>query len=218
MKGRISSFQSMGAVDGPGLRFVAFAQGCPLRCAYCHNPETWAADGGSEFTVEQLVEKAERVRPYIKRGGFTLSGGEPLMQPEFAAELFAALRGRGFHTALDTSGCFGAGEAVREVLRHTGLVICDVKFARAGLFKKYCGGELSRTLDFIALTEEMRVPLWIRQVVVPSIKLELLPFRKLCMQKYEALGMDFPLRGVPECGADKLRELQEAAERERAGV
>ena len=239
MKGRISSFQSMGAVDGPGLRFVAFAQGCPLRCAYCHNPETWAAGGGSEFTVEQLVEKAERVRPYIKKGGFTLSGGEPLMQPEFAAELFAALRGRGFHTALDTSGCFGAGEVVREVLRHTSLVICDVKFARAGLFKKYCGGELSRTLDFIALTEEMRVPLWIRQVVVPSIndapsdarelgriaasyrnveKLELLPFRKLCMHKYEALGIDFPLRGVPECGADKLRELQEAAERERAGV
>ena len=129
MKGRISSFQSMGAVDGPGLRFVAFAQGCPLRCAYCHNPETWAADGGSEFTVEQLVEKAERVRPYIKKGGFTLSGGEPLMQPEFAAGLFAALRRRGFHTALDTSGCFGAGAAVREVLRHTGLVICDVKFA-----------------------------------------------------------------------------------------
>lgn len=239
MKGRISSFQSMGAVDGPGLRFVAFAQGCPLRCAYCHNPETWAADGGSEFTVEQIVEKAERVRPYIKKGGFTLSGGEPLMQPEFAAELFAALRGRGFHTALDTSGCFGAGEAVREVLRHTNLVICDVKFARAWLFKKYCGGELSRTLDFLALTEEMRVPLWIRQAVVQSIndapsdarelgriaasysnveKLELLPFRKLCMQKYEALGMDFPLRGVPECGADKLRELQEAAERERAGV
>ena len=223
MKGRISSFQSMGAVDGPGLRFVAFAQGCPLRCAYCHNPETWAADGGSEFTVEQIVEKAERVRPYIKKGGFTLSGGEPLMQPEFAAG----------------PGCFGVGEAVREVLRHTGLVICDVKFARAGLFKTYCGGELSRTLDFLALTEEMRVPLWIRQVVVPSIndapsdarelgriaasysnveKLELLPFRKLCMQKYEALGIDFPLRGVPECGAEKLRELQEAAERERAGV
>ena len=96
MKGRISSFQSMGAVDGPGLRFVAFAQGCPLRCAYCHNPETWAADGGSEFTIEQLVEKAERVRPYIKKGGFTLSGGEPLMQPEFAAELFAALRGAAY--------------------------------------------------------------------------------------------------------------------------
>ena len=192
-----------------------------------------------KIAVEQIVEKAERVRPYIKKGGFTLSGGEPLMQPEFAAGLFSALRGRGFHTALDTSGCFGAGEAVREVLRHTGLVICDVKFARAGLFKKYCGGELSRTLDFIALTEEMRVPLWIRQVVVPSIndapsdarelgriaasysnveKLELLPFRKLCMHKYEALGIDFPLRGVPECGAEKLRELQEAAERERAGV
>ena len=179
------------------------------------------------------------MRPYIKKGGFTLSGGEPLMQPEFAAGLFAALRRRGFHTALDTSGCFGAGDAVREVLRHTSLVICDVKFARAGLFQKYCGGELSRTLDFIALTEEMRVPLWIRQVIVPSIndapsdarelgriaasysnveKLELLPFRKLCMHKYEALGIDFPLRGVQECGADKLRELQEAAERERAGV
>ena len=135
------------------------------------------------------------------------------MQPELPRGLFAALRRRGFHTALDTlPAAFGAGDAVREVLRHTSLVICDVKFARAGLFQKYCGGELSRTLDFIALTEEMRVPLWIRQVIVPSIndapsdarelgriaasysnveKLELLPFRKLCIHKYEALGIDF---------------------------
>ena len=230
----------MGAVDGPGLRFVAFAQGCPLRCAYCHNPETWAADGGSEFTIEQLVEKAERGAPLHKKGRLhAFRRRAPHAARVCRGALRRPPRARLTHGARHLRLLRRREEAVREVLRHTGLVICDVKFARAGLFKIYCGGELSRTLDFLALTEEMRVPLWIRQVVVPSIndapsdarelgriaasyrnveKLELLPFRKLCIHKYEALGIDFPLRGVPECGADKLCELQEVAERECAGV
>lgn len=233
MKGRVAGFQSMGAVDGPGLRCVVFAQGCPLRCAYCHNPETWPFAGGEERGTDELVAKIERMHPYIKNGGVTLSGGEPLAQPEFAAGLLAALRARGFHTALDTSGCRGADEASAEVLRHTDLAICDVKFTYEGLFHKYCGGELSRTLDFLALTAKMRVPLWVRQVIVPGFndgpddvralarlargfpnleKIELLPFRKLCAAKYEKLGLKFPLAEVPECAAEKLAKLQKIAD------
>ncbi len=233
MKGRVSGFQSMGAVDGPGLRCVVFMQGCPLRCAYCHNPETRPLSGGTECGTDELLRKIERLRPYIKNGGVTVSGGEPLAQPEFTAALLAALRASGFHTALDTSGCRGADEAAAAVLRHTDLVICDVKFTSEELFRKYCGGELGRTLDFLSLTAELRVPLWVRQVIVPGLndapedaaslarlagsfpnleKIELLPFRKLCLPKYEKLGLEFPLAAVPECSSEKLAELQKAAD------
>lgn len=232
-KGRISAFQSMGAVDGPGLRCVVFLQGCPLRCDYCHNPETWAAEGGEEITVGELLKKIERLRPFIKKGGVTLSGGEPLMQPDFAAELFRVLRGAGFHTALDTSGCVGATEKAEAVLRETSLVICDIKFTREDYFRKYCGGELSRTLDFLALAEALAVPLWVRQVIVPGLndkvddvrklvrvargfsnleKIELLPFRKLCLSKYQKLGLDFPLAHIPDCPSELVAELQKEAE------
>ena len=232
-KGRISAFQSMGAVDGPGLRCVIFMQGCPLRCAYCHNPETWPADGGSVLSVDELLKKIERIRPFIKNGGVTLSGGEPLMQPEFAAELMMALQERGFHTALDTSGCFGAGKQAEAVLRHTNLVICDIKFTRTDYFRKYCGGELSRTLDFLALTAALAVPLWVRQVIVPGLndtledvrdlahiassfpnleKIELLPFRKLCLPKYQQLGIDFHLSDIPECKPELAAALQKEAD------
>lgn len=232
MKGRISSFQSMGAVDGPGLRSVLFMQGCPLRCAYCHNPETWPADGGTEITVDEAVRKFERMFPYImKNGGATLSGGEPLMQPAFAAELFSRLRKLGCRTALDTSGvCLGGAE---EVLRFTDLVICDIKFTNERDFEKYCGGRLEATLSFLSMAARMDVPLWVRQVIVPGIndkeedvlalkaaaleypnleKIELLPFRKLCIAKYDALGLSFPLSGLPECSAERLRQLQAIAD------
>lgn len=228
MKGRISSFQSMGAVDGPGLRSVLFMQGCPLRCAYCHNPETWPFDGGAEITVDEAVEKIKRMFPYIKRkGGVTLSGGEPLMQPAFAAALFRRLGELGCHTALDTSGACADG--AEEALRYTGLVICDVKFTNEEDFEKYCGGRLETTLGCLDVAARMNVPLWVRQVIVPGIndkeedviklkemaqkyrnleRIELLPFRKLCLAKYDALGIKFPLRETPECGEERLQKLQ----------
>ena len=228
MKGRVSSFQSMGAVDGPGLRSVLFMQGCPLRCAYCHNPETWEAGGGAEISVDEAVEKIKRMFPYIKKkGGVTLSGGEPLMQPAFAAGLFRRLHELGCHTALDTSGaCLSGAE---EALRYTGLVICDIKFTNEEDFEKYCGGRLDTTLGFLDITARMNVPLWVRQVIAPGIndteedvmklkemarkyhnleKIELLPFRKLCLAKYDALGIKFPLRETPECGEERLQKLQ----------
>ena len=164
MIGHINSFQSMGAVDGPGLRCVIFMQGCPLRCAYCHNPETWQMDGGECVTVGDLVARIERFRSYIhEKGGVTVSGGEALLQSDFVAELFHALHGLGYHTALDTSGA-GPLEDAEKVLAHTDLVIADVKFTDTDKYQHYCGGSLPQTLSFLELTKEMRVPLWLRQV------------------------------------------------------
>ena len=129
VKGRIHSFLSMGAVDGPGLRYVVFLQGCPLRCACCHNPDTWNAAGGTEYTVEDVLRRVRRCKPYIyESGGVTVTGGEPLAQPVFTAALLKALRAEGYHTALDTSGA-GALAAAREVLAHTDLVLADLKFS-----------------------------------------------------------------------------------------
>ena len=137
VKGRIHSFLSMGAVDGPGLRYVVFLQGCPLRCACCHNPDTWDAAGGTEYTVEDVLRRVRRCKPYIyESGGVTVTGGEPLAQPVFTAALLKALRAEGYHTALDTSGA-GALAAAREVLAHTDLVLADLKFSSEEGYRPY---------------------------------------------------------------------------------
>ena len=218
VKGRIHSFLSMGAVDGPGLRYVVFLQGCPLRCACCHNPDTSNAAGGTEYTV----------------GGVTVTGGEPLAQPVFTAALLKALRAEGYHTALDTSGA-GALAAAREVLAHTDLVLADLKFSSEEGYRAHTGGSLAHTLDFLALTQELDVPLWVRHVVIPGLtdgeahiralarmagqfhnlqKVELLGFRKLCLEKYGAMGVPFPLADTPEMDAAALCRLEDAVRRE----
>lgn len=228
--GRVHSCQSLGAVDGPGLRYVIFLQGCPLRCAYCHNPDTWALAGGEEMGVETLLQKVRRCAPYLKQGGVTVTGGEPLAQAGFVAALFAALRAEGFHTALDTSGA-GELEAARQALGHTCLVLADLKFTTEEEYRRYTGGSLEHTLAFLELTREMELPLWLRHVVVPGLtdgpehaarfaalarryenleKVELLPFRKLCLEKYRALGLPFPLENTPEAGPEHLEHLQRA--------
>lgn len=227
MTGRVHSFQSMGAVDGPGVRFVVFLQGCPLRCAYCHNPDTWDPRGGEPYTPQAVCEKILRYRPYLRHGGVTVSGGEPLMQAPFVAELFRLLREQGIHTALDTSGT-GNLEQAREVLAETDLVLCDLKFADAKAYRAHCGASFNQVLQFLSLTEVMHVPLWIRHVVVPGLtdapdqvrqiariagrfdnlqKLEFLPFRKLCAEKYERMGIPFPLADTPEMGEEALQRL-----------
>ena len=135
MEGRVSSVQSMGAVDGPGLRYVVFLQGCPLRCAYCHNPETWDLTGGTPYTAEDLCKTILRYRPYFgENGGVTVSGGEPLLQPEFVAELFRRLHEHNIHTALDTAGAGDLSRA-KQVLKHTDLVLCDIKFPTEAQYK-----------------------------------------------------------------------------------
>ena len=139
--GYVHSFQSLGAVDGPGLRFVVFLQGCPLRCCYCHNPDTWQAGQGQRLLPSQVAARALRYRSYLRHGGVTLTGGEPLWQPRFAAELFALLQAQGLHTALDTSGV-GDLEAAAAVLRHTDLALVDVKFLTEEDYLRHTGGRL----------------------------------------------------------------------------
>ena len=228
MCARVNSLQSLGTVDGPGLRYVVFLQGCPLRCIYCHNPETWDPAGGTEMSVRELTAKILRCRPYFKNGGgVTVSGGEPLLQADFVAELFRELHRFQVHTALDTS-CCGSDAQIDRVLPHTDLALADVKFPDAESFARFCRGDLSRTETFLRKAAERNVPVWIRHVVVPGIndtreslerlfafaarfpnvqKIEYLPFRKLCMEKYQQLGIPFPLQETPEMEEDRLQTL-----------
>ena len=226
MTGFVHSFESLGAVDGPGLRYVVFMQGCPLRCAYCHNPDTWEFGAGRKFTVEEIVKNALRFRPYFgAEGGVTISGGEALSQSEFVARLCERLQENGIHTTLDTSGI--GGDAQR-VLKHTDLVLCDIKFPTNEMYEKHAKGCLDTVLDFLRLCEKMNVPVWVRHVVVPKLtdseesvreivriasgfsnvqRIELLPFKKLCGAKYDEMGIDFPLRETNECSEETIKAL-----------
>ncbi|MBQ7100211.1 MAG: radical SAM protein, partial [Clostridia bacterium] len=169
LKGKVHSFQSLGAVDGPGIRFVVFMQGCPYRCPYCHNPDTRPFSGGEEYTVEEIVKKAVRFKSYFgEKGGVTVSGGEPLAQAEFVAELFEQLHKVGINTALDTAG-YPVNEAVKKVLRHTDTVLCDIKFPTDEQYKNHIGTSLEATLSFIDECNNYNTDIIIRHVVVPGM-------------------------------------------------
>lgn len=230
MTGYIHSLESMGAVDGPGLRFVIFMAGCSLRCSYCHNPDTWDMKNSEEYTPEQLLLKVLRYKPYFKEnGGVTVSGGEPLLQAEFVAELFKLLHENGIKTALDTSGTV-TGEHVKAVLENTDLVMCDIKFPTQQLYERHCGGSFDTVMEFLSLAEKANADLWVRHVVIPSItdskesikqisdiaksfsnhkKTQLLPFKKLCEFKYKELGIEFPFKNIPECDEETIKKLSE---------
>lgn len=228
MKGYIHSLQSMGTVDGPGVRAVLFTEGCPLRCAYCHNPDTWEMREENLVSAEEIAEKIIRLYPYIKNGGVTFSGGEPCMQSEFLYELSLLLKEKNLHIALDTSGCI-LDESTKKLLTVTDMVLLDVKMTREEDYERYIGGSLDKTIDFLGYLEEKGIETWIRHVVVPGIndtkedisklkellspykcitKTELLPFRTLCLEKYENMGIEFPLRDTEQMDKEKLKELQ----------
>ncbi|MBQ7338629.1 MAG: pyruvate formate lyase-activating protein [Clostridia bacterium] len=216
---RIHSFQSLGTVDGPGVRAVIFMQGCPLRCVCCHNPDTWDPKGGTPVTVDELLGRIERCRKYFgKHGGVTVSGGEPLLQAEFITALFTALRARGIHTALDTSGCI-LNDTTKALLRVTDLVLLDYKYTNAEDYRRYTGMEQATADRFLSYLQEQNIPTWLRYVYIPTLndndtsltrlcavkdahrcveKVELLPFRRLCIEKYDRMGIPFPLRDTPE--------------------
>jgi len=230
VKGRIHSIESFGAVDGPGIRFVAFMQGCPMRCEFCHNPDTWdpAAPVQYEMSPEELLERVKRYRSYIKRGGVTLSGGEPLMQAGFVTEFFSLCREEGFHTALDTSGAIFTA-ASRKALDAADLVLLDVKTADDALHKSYTGHTRANnraTLDYL---QSVGKPVWIRHVVVPGRtdsdasltqlreylepytvieKIELLPYHTMGSYKYTEMGLKYPLEGVPALSHQRLKEAE----------
>ena len=227
IKGNISSFQSMGTLDGPGVRFVAFTQGCQLRCACCHNPETWSVNGGTVYTAEEVVNRALKYKEYFgKTGGITLSGGEPLLQPEFTAEIFRLSRENGINTCLDTSGCVPFFDSV---LNYTDYCLLDIKYTTDEQYKKYVGCSLAKPLDFLKQLNNRNIPTRIRQVIIKGLndtpesikrlkelvspfncvrEIELLPFRKLCVSKYEKLGLDFPLKETPETTQKEIDELK----------
>ena len=231
MEGRIHSLQSMGAVDGPGLRYLIFLQGCPMRCVYCHNPDTWDFSAGEEISSDELVRRVLRFRPFFANGGgVTVSGGEALCQGEFVAELFAKLQQNNIHTALDTSGMYLDLSVAERVLNHTDLVLCDIKFATEAAYLAHSGGSLKRVMEFLSLCEKCSVPVWVRHVVTPGLtdtkeeveaiiklakkcatleKIELLPFKKLCLTKYQSMGIPFPLEEVPECSKELLESLSD---------
>lgn len=236
MKGAVHSFETMGCADGPGVRFVVFLQGCPLRCVYCHNPDTWDREGGELYTPNEVLEKALRYRPYFgKEGGITISGGEPLLQPRFTAALLQVCKEQGLHTAIDTSAM--AGEPHWEdIFRYTDLVLADVKFTSEEDYRRYSGGSFEMLLRFLRKAEEMGVAVQLRHVVVPGLTdgdlgevlsladrfsnirgVELLPFRKLCIAKYRDLSIPFPLADTPECDADLLDTLQHGVQQYKQG-
>lgn len=228
--GKVSSIQTLGTLDGPGVRFVVFLQGCNLRCGFCHNPETQAMAGGTEYTPEELIEKALRYKEYFgNEGGITLSGGEPLLQADFVKELFILAHNNGINTCLDTSGNI-INESVKELLLHCDRVLLDIKYPNEELYLRHTGGSLSKALEFLRLASDTGADITLRQVIIPgqtdnenSImflkslkhsfsridKIELLPFRKMCEHKYENMGLDFPFKDIPEPTPEKIRELEE---------
>ncbi len=228
MKGFVHSIQSLGTVDGPGVRFVTFLSGCPLRCACCHNPDTWEMAAGKPYEARELLARALRCRDYFgKDGGVTLSGGEPLLQAEFCKEYFTLCREAGLHTCLDTSGCI-LNDAVRELLSVTDRVLLDIKYTDEEGYRKNVGCSLSAVLDFLSYLQEMGIPTTLRQVTIPTLtdseenlrrlmalrerfsvvdKLELLPFRKICQMKYDNMGIAFPLSHLPEPTVELMQKL-----------
>ena len=230
IKGRIHSFQSLGAVDGPGLRYVIFMQGCPYRCPYCHNPDTQPFSGGNEYSVEEIVDRIKRYTDYFgEDGGVTVSGGEPLMQRAFLTELFRRLKEEGIGTAIDTAG-IKVDDSVIKLLEHTDIILCDLKFPDEKRYSEHLGISLRDVLDFLSICEKSGKRIYIRHVVVPGMtdsaesvrkitalaksvcspeKIELLPFRKLCTEKYKKLGIPFPLADTPECSAELIKALCE---------
>ena len=227
MKGSIHSFESMACADGPGVRSAIFFQGCPLRCLYCHNPDTQGKSGGQEYTAQELIQKVLPFKAYYgEQGGITLTGGEPLLQGAFCKELLKEAKKEGLHTVLDTSA--SAGEPLwEEILSFTDLALVDLKFTTEELYRTYCGGSLQKVLSFCALAEKMQVPLWIRHVVVPNLtdedlpalldliaplsnvkRVELLPFKKICAQKYQQLNRPFHAEHYPECPPSLIEELK----------
>ncbi|MBE6755309.1 MAG: pyruvate formate lyase-activating protein [Ruminococcaceae bacterium] len=231
MNGYINSVQSFGAVDGPGVRYVIFMQGCPLRCSCCHNPDTWEFSKEQEVTPEEMLTKILRFREYFGHdGGVTVSGGEALMQCEFVRKLFTLCKKENIHTCLDTSGCI-LDEKVKKLLSVTDLVLLDIKYTNEKDYKGYVGCSLSDVLKFYDYLEENNIPTWVRQVIIPTKndteenisklleitdnhkncteKIELLPFRKLCQPKYDNLNMEFPFSNIPEASPERVKELQE---------
>lgn len=221
IKGNIHSIETCGTVDGPGIRFVIFMQGCPLRCQYCHNPDTWQTDTNKLITVDEIMQKYDGVKEFVQSGGITVTGGEPLLQIDFVTELFKVAKAHGIHTALDTSGItFNQEntENINNLLKYTDLVLLDIKHIDDEEHKKLTGASNKNILAFAQYLSEKQIPVWIRHVVVKDITLnekylkklgkflatlnnikalDILPYHNMAIPKYESLGINYPLKNTP---------------------
>lgn len=233
MKGYIHSLESFGTVDGPGVRYVVFFQGCPMRCLYCHNPDTWHMEDGTPMDTAEILTKLERNRAFYATGGLTATGGEPLLQIDFLTELFTKAKEMGIHTCLDTSGILfrekdkDTMEKFQTLMRVTDLVMLDIKHMEDSRHQKLTGHSNANVFAFARFLETQKIPVWIRHVVVPGItnnkeelemlgkylstlsnveKLEILPYHALAIPKYENLHMEYPLKGVPQLSRQEAKE------------
>ena len=228
--GYVRKFETMGMVDGPGIRTIAFLSGCPLRCLFCHNPDMWGHVPEDEITVQDLIDKLKRYKPYYgDTGGVTFCGGEPLNQPEFLYEAMKACQEEGIHTVLDTSG-FGRPNTFEKILSVTDLVLYDIKGVADEKYREMTGVPIKITEMFLEKLQETNIPIWIRVVIVPGIhdsyqymdeladyiaplknieRIELLPYHTMGVNKYEKIDMEYPLEGVPAMNKDVAMELQE---------
>lgn len=230
MRGTVHSFQSLGAIDGPGIRFVVFTQGCNLRCGCCHNPDTWKVGDGTEYTAEEVVKRAVRYKEYFgAEGGITVSGGEPLLQADFVKEIFELCHKEGINTCLDTSGSI-MNESVKALLKETDRVLLDIKYTCDSLYKEHAGCGIQTVIDFLDYLNSQNIPVTLRQVIIPSLndneenilalkeirdthkcvdKTELLSFRKICQVKYDKLGIKFPFEHIPEPSKETMAKLND---------
>lgn len=242
MLGRINKLETFGSVDGPGVRFVVFTQGCPMRCLFCHNPETWDPKGEGEafdISAEDLLKKALRYKSYWgDEGGITVSGGEPLMQMDFLIEFFELAKEQGVHTCVDTSGVnFVRTEPYfskfQRLMKVTDLLLVDLKVIDPALHKKLTGHPIDHNLDMFRYLDEIHKPIWIRHVLVPGLsdndeylqksrefidslsnvqKVEVLPYHSLALSKYQNMGLEYALRDTKSPSPERVANAKKILE------
>ena len=232
IKGNIHSIETCGTVDGPGIRFVVFMQGCPMRCLYCHNPDTWSTNKNQEMSVDEILAQYNGVKEFCT-GGITVTGGEPLMQIEFVTELFKKAREKNIHTAMDTSGIlFNQNETSKfdELIKYTSLVMLDIKHIDDIEHKKLTSHSNKNILDFAKYLSDNQVEMWIRHVVVSKITnneeyleklgkfiahlknvkgLDVLPYHNMAIPKYEKLGIEYKLKDKPPTTTEEAKNARD---------
>lgn len=227
---KVHSIESFGTVDGPGIRFVLFLQGCHLECKYCHNRDTWDINGGTYSSLDDIFKKIKKYKNYIMpNGGVTVTGGEPLLQVKFLIELFKKLKEENIHTCIDTSGIVSINENIKEVLKYTDLVLLDIKHIDPIKCKELVGKSNKLELEFAKYLSDNNIPMWIRQVLIPEYtddendlkklksfidslktveKVEVLPYHKMGEYKWKSLGLEYPLKNVREPNESEIEKAK----------
>lgn len=229
VEGFIHSIETGGTIDGPGIRYVVFLKGCPLRCKYCHNPDTWLKTGGKKMFVEDIVSDILKYKNFIKSGGVTISGGEPLMQAPFTLEVLKSCKENNIHTAIDTSGYYHISKC-KEVFKYTDLILLDIKANDTETCKKLTGKGNENAFEVLEYACENNIPVWIRHVVVPGFtdnleeaqklsqrlkkyscikKIEILPFHKMGEYKWEKLKFKYTLKDTKEPDKNLILQIKE---------